>query len=142
MAHFRSTITDRLVTAISGNNVDVEKSRVYPTDDGDLPRYLVYADDETNDWSMGVGSVHRRLTTTIEVLLEGGTTSIEDQLGDHCEYIENQLNPQGSVADTLWSRVQSTDLEYVDTGHLKLGIAKLTVEVAYATLTSSAATAS
>ena len=142
MAHFRSTVTDRLVTAISDNGVTVEKSRVYPTDDGDLPRYLVYADDESVDWSGGVGSAHRTLTTTIEVLLEGGAANIEDQLGDHCQYIEDQLNPQGSIAGILWSRVTATDLDYVDTGVLKLGIAKLTVEVLYVTLTASAATPS
>ena len=140
MTHVRSTITDRVVTAISGNGVDVEKSRIYPTSDDNLPCYLVYVSDEVTDWSQSIGSAFRSMTLSISVILEGGSDNIEDQLSNHCEYIENKLNPQGSIDGTLWSRVTGTDLDLVDTGQLKMGIATLTVDVSYVTVTASAGT--
>lgn len=140
MAHFRSTVTDAIAARIGTNGVTVKNSRVYPTSEGALPRYLVYGLLEDTDWSSSVGTALRTLSVQIEVLLNAAADDVEDNLNDHCEYIENRLNPAQSIANVLWSRVTRTELELHDTGQQALGIAKLTVEVAYRTLTTEAAT--
>lgn len=140
MAHYRSTITDNIKARIETNGVTVKKSRVYPTTDEGLPLYLVYGMFDDTDWSQAFGTAHRLLTVVVEVVLTALSDNVEDTLNNHCEYIEDRLNPQGSVADVLWSRVVRTELELHDTGKQALGIAKLTVEVAYRTLTTDAAT--
>ncbi len=138
MTHARDALTDRVVTAIANAGVTVAKSRVYPSSADDLPRYNVYVSRDETDWSQAVGTAHRMLTLTVEIIVEGASATMETTLNTHCQHVEDQLNPSGSITDTLWSRVINTDIELNDAGSVALGIATLTVELAYRTLTADA----
>ena len=139
MPHFRDTIASRIVTAITPvSGVTVQKSRVYPTSPGDLPRYNVYIDNDDTDWGESVGTADRIMNIKIEVLLESTTDTVDDDLSPHCQFIEDALNPAGSITDTLWTRVTRTEIDVTNGGETSLGIAILTVQVRYRTLTGDA----
>lgn len=139
MTHARDTVIDDIVTAITPvSGATVQKSRVYPTSPDDLPRYNVYFENEEIDWGESVGTADRIMNIKIEVLLEDTTGAVDDALSPHCQFIEDQLNPSGSVANTLWSRVVRTEIDITNGGETSLGIAILTVQVRYRTVTTDA----
>ena len=138
--HARKTVRDRIATAIATNGVTVTKSRVYPTDSAELPMFLVYARNETSDWGGAVGAPNRQLQVMIEVLVEAKDGEVDDELDRYTEVIENALNPQGSIDDILWSRITETSYTYNHDGNQGVGIAELTVDVLYRTITADAST--
>lgn len=140
MAHLRESILDALAARIGTNGVTVDRSRTYPPDGSELPRYMVYVLDEGALWGEVMGAVHREMRVSVAVRVESTAADVEDTMNDHCEYIEDRLNPQGSVSDTLWTRVVSTDFDVTERGNKVFGQATLTVEVRYATLTAQSNT--
>lgn len=136
--HARDSILQLIKTALTFRGVTTGRSRVYPTDSAELPMILVYGRSEDTEWSGAVGSAERLLEVTIEVLVEAKDGEVDSKLNTHCEAIEDALNPQGSIAGVLWSRVTGTTFNWIHEGNLAIGIAELTVAVRYRTMTSDA----
>lgn len=136
--HARNAILSDIASAIALRGVTVARSRVYPTDSAKLPMFLIYGRNENVDWSGAVGAPQRSLSVTIEVLVEARDGDVDTAIGTYCEHIENALNPAGSVTGVHWSRVESTEFSWYHEGNLAIGIAELTVDVQYRTMTADA----
>ena len=140
MAHVRSTIVDRIATAIALSGVTVRKSRVYPTDSAELPMFLVYGRDEDMGWTGAVGRIDRMLSVVVEVVAEDTDLAVETTLNNYAQHIEDALNAPGAIADALWTRSTNMSISLDHSGNKPVGNMELTFEVFYRTLTADATT--
>lgn len=142
MAHARETILDAIETEISGNGVTVERTRAYPSDEAQLPRYMIYQTGETIDWPMSSSTaIMRRLTVVVEIIVQSASGAIEDAINDQAEYVENQLLYAAGLGGSVSMRLQNSTYNWNGEGQVALGIATLTFEVEYRTVIGDVSTA-
>lgn len=135
MPHARSQIRDAVALQIATNDVTVEKSRQYPMNESEMPRYLVYTTRETVDEGMSTrNGLMRILELVVEAITTDDETTVDETLDEHAVYLESQLS-----YSTLSGLVQKTVLRQSEMairtdGDISLGVLTLTFDVTYRTL--------
>jgi len=141
MAHAKTAIIGAVITAISGNGVTPERTRVYPQDEANLPAYMVYPESDVIDYSMSTADgITRIMTLKVEIVVKAASSAVEDLLFSHEEYIENQIGDD-VLADIKRISLTGAEYEWSGDGQEAMGIATLTFSVLYRTLRGSASTA-
>jgi hypothetical protein len=133
--HARDILLDHIVTAISGNDVPVERSRVYPSDKNSYPRYFVFWDDETIDWSQSTSDGSMRF---MQVKVEAtrqvpSRDEVERTLQIDLRFLENALE-RPSIDGALDVMLEQVTLQLHNQGDIPLAVAILTLTVQYRTL--------
>jgi hypothetical protein len=143
MAHARKQIREAIAAALVTPGVAVQESRQYPTNESEMPLYLVYTTDETVDESMSTSrGMMRTVTVMVEAIMMGDEATIDDDLDAHAVTIETALNTSVLGGLVLKTFLQRSELAIRTDGDLSLGVLTLTFAVLYRTLPTNPETIS
>lgn len=138
MAHVRQQIRDAVALAIAGNGVTVEKSRQWPINESDFPRYLVYSMRESIDESQSTrNGLMRVAEITVEAVIIASQATVDAVLDNHAVYIETALNYTTLTGKALKVVLRSTEMLLNSESDALMGILTLTFDVTYRSLPSN-----
>jgi hypothetical protein len=135
MAHVRQQVRDAVALAIAGNGVTVEKSRRWPTQESDLPRYLVYSLREQMDEAQSTrDGLMRILEIVVEAHVIANPATVDIALDDHAIYLETTLNYSTLTGKVLKTVLRSSDIMLNTDSDALMGVLTLTFDVTYRSL--------
>jgi hypothetical protein len=135
MAHVRQQIRDAVATAIAGNGVTVEKSRQWPINESEFPRYLVYSLREQMDESQSTrNGLMRNLEIVVEAVILANPATVDTALDTHAIYLETALNYSTLTGKVLKTVLRSSDILLNSDSDALMGILTLTFDVTYRSL--------
>lgn len=138
MAHLRKTIREHVkttCTSLSTTGSNVYETRYFPLQTANLPALLIYTNEESIE-EYTIGASTRTQIRLLQVIIEAhvqGTANIDDTLDTIAEEVEEAMcaDPTrgGNANDT---KLVNTEYEF-DTGSQKIGLARFTYAITYAT---------
>jgi len=105
MAHVRAQIRDAVALVVTGLGATVKKTRKFPTNAAELPRFHVYTMSERlDDNSSNLYAQGRILTLAIEAVATGGEDALDDTLDAFAVSIESALESSKNYSPLVVNR--------------------------------------